>query len=256
MPEGVRDRPAEVWEALLAIAELAGDAWAKRARDACTHFVLDVDPDELPMGARLLRDVREAFGDRDRMFSVDVVAKLTDDAESEWCDLWGKRLDQNRLARELKRYGVRSKDIRVNAAKAKGYTVDGDDGLGQAWRRYLSDVKRDTRGNRDIAGQCDSEPRQPRDSRDNTRGGRDAAETAEIPSDLLQFENGAGVSAVSRTDGSAPNGHAYRPMCIKCQQPMDAPSSIERGYCEACRLEAKRLGISIADLTAETAATQ
>src|ERR1700686_3625140 len=61
MPEGVRDRPAEVWEALLAVADLAGGDWPERARAACRHFVLDNDPDELSFGARLLRDVRTVF---------------------------------------------------------------------------------------------------------------------------------------------------------------------------------------------------
>jgi hypothetical protein len=47
MPEGVRDRPAEVWEALLTVADFVGGDWPQRARAACRHFVLDSDPDEL-----------------------------------------------------------------------------------------------------------------------------------------------------------------------------------------------------------------
>ncbi|MEP9391153.1 DUF3631 domain-containing protein [Gordonia sp. VNK1] len=98
MPKGVRDRPAEVWEALIAIADTAGGEWPDKARAACRHFVLDSDPEELSLGARLLRDVRAVFKERDAMWSADIIADLTDGEESEWADLWGKPLDQRRLA--------------------------------------------------------------------------------------------------------------------------------------------------------------
>jgi hypothetical protein len=142
MPEGVRDRPAEVWEALLAVADVAGGQWPQRARAACRHFVLNSDPDELSFGTRLLRDVRTAFADCNRMFSAELVAALTANGESEWTDLWSKPLDQNRLAKELKRYGVRSDTIRIEERRAKGYRVDGNDGLMQAWLRYLRRPRR------------------------------------------------------------------------------------------------------------------
>ncbi|WP_275579470.1 DUF3631 domain-containing protein [Mycobacterium riyadhense] len=54
MPDGVRDRPAEVWEALLAVADVAGGGWPDRARGACRHFVLDTQVDDtLSLGLRL-----------------------------------------------------------------------------------------------------------------------------------------------------------------------------------------------------------
>lgn len=249
MPEGVRDRPAEVWEALLAVADLAGGEWPERAREACKHFVLNTEPDDkLSLGLRLLRDVEKAFGDRDRMHSVGIVAALTDDEESEWRDLWGKPLDQQRLAKELKRYGVRSKDVRIDGGAAKkGYLVTGDDGLGQAWHRYLSDPNagtRDSRDRRDTAGRDDSDPRQRRDSRDRRA-------TAKTPSEQAVFDDVAPVALVAPTDGqserrSAPgkpsvNGHrpatpeqhaAYRVgRCIDCHT---SKPSAGRPRCEPC----------------------
>lgn len=201
MPEGVRDRPAEVWEALLAVADFVGGHWPQRARAACRHFVLDSDPDELSFGARLLRDVQIAFGDRDRMFSVDIVAALVNDDESEWADLWGKPLDQKRLAKELKRYAVRSSTIRIGNARAKGYQVHGDDGLEQAWRRYLPDApKRDNRYHRDIAGQGVTDQFGTRDIRDN----RDTSVTPEMPSDQALFDNVTAVTAVTHNNGNGP----------------------------------------------------
>ncbi|SON62272.1 hypothetical protein MSIMFI_03797 [Mycobacterium simulans] len=202
MPEGVRDRPAEVWEALLAIADAAGTDWPERARAACRHFVLDAEPDALSLGMRLLRDVKTTFADQDRMHSAELVTTLTSDPESEWRDLWGKPLDQNRLAKELKRYGVRSRDVRIGGMKAKGYLVDGDDGLAQAWRRYLPAVPaRDKRDTGDIAGQGDSAPRQSRDR-------RDSAEAPETISELRLFDDVSPVSGVSPEDGTPErNGH-------------------------------------------------
>lgn len=39
MPEGVTDRPADVWEPLLAVADAAGGEWPDRAREACVVLV-------------------------------------------------------------------------------------------------------------------------------------------------------------------------------------------------------------------------
>ncbi|MEY8015254.1 DUF3631 domain-containing protein [Mycobacterium servetii] len=235
MPEGVRDRPAECWESLLAIADAAGDGWPERARAACRHFVFDSDPDELSFGARLLRDVHTAFGDRDRMFSADIVAALVTDDEAEWADLWGKPLDQKRLAKELKRYGVRSNTIRIGEGRAKGYQVDGDDGLGQAWRRYLPGaLVRDIRDHRDIAGQRVTDKSGDRDS----GAIRDASVTTEMPSEQALFDGVTAVTAVTRTNGNSPTpatpeqNAAYRSgLCIDCRE---RPPSAGRPRCNAC----------------------
>ncbi|WP_197502570.1 DUF3631 domain-containing protein [Mycobacterium scrofulaceum] len=144
MPEGVRDRAAEVWEALLAVAEVVGPDATRRAREACAHFVLDADDDEPSLGVRLLSDLHELFGDHDAMFSVDIITALTRDEESEWTDLWGKPLDQRRLAKELKRYGVRSTTVRINNAQARGYRAGGEKGLAQAWRHWLPAISQRT----------------------------------------------------------------------------------------------------------------
>lgn len=192
MPAGVRDRKAEVWEALLAVADVAGGQWPERARDACAHFVLETDPDALSFGLRLLRDVREAFDGHDRMFSEDLVKALIEDDEAEWANLWGKPLDKNRLAKELKRYGVRSTTIRIGEGRAKGYHLDGDDGLEQAWYRYLPPTSsRDNRASGDIAGQPVTAP-------SGTRDNRDTAVTAESGSDQQLFGSGTAVTDVTQ----------------------------------------------------------
>jgi hypothetical protein len=139
MPEGVTDRAAEIWEPLLAIADQAGGHWPDTARKACRHFVLDTGPTVTSLGVRLLADLRQVFTARgaDRMTTADILTTLTEMEESTWNDVYGKPLDARRVARELSRYGVASKDIKVDGRAMKGYRVSGEDGLSDAWSRYL-----------------------------------------------------------------------------------------------------------------------
>lgn len=144
MPAGVVDRPAENWRALLAVADAAGGAWPGRSRTACSYFVLDTDPGELSLGVRLLADLRGLYveQDTDRMPSAEIVTALRECEESPWGDLWGKPLDVRRLARELGRYGIASKNLKLADGRVvKGYRTDGVDGLRDAWLRYLHPEK-------------------------------------------------------------------------------------------------------------------
>lgn len=141
MPDGVTDRPSEVWESLLAIADQAGGEWPDRARAACTYFVLDSKPDELSLGVRLLSDLRAVFraqGDPDRMATSSLLDRLRELDEAPWNDLYGKPLDARRLGRELARYGVESRNLKLpDGSVRKGYLTTGEDGLLDAWNRYL-----------------------------------------------------------------------------------------------------------------------
>ncbi|WP_122445566.1 DUF3631 domain-containing protein, partial [Mycobacterium attenuatum] len=216
MPEGVRDRPAEVWEALLAVADVAGGQWPERAQAACRYFVLDTDcDDKLSLGVRMLRDIKTVFGDLDRMFSADIVSELTRDPESDWCDLWGKSLDQRRLAKELKRYGVRSKEVRIGTRTAKGYAIDGDDGLSQAWHRYLRHVdERNIRDEGNIAGQSVADVSRTECERNK----RNTSATTEICSEQAILDSVADVADVAHINGIAINGHS--PHCRDCGAPI------------------------------------
>ncbi|MFF0816151.1 DUF3631 domain-containing protein [Rhodococcus sp. NPDC003318] len=138
MPRGVEDRPAEVWEALLAIADAAGGHWPGTARSACRHFVVDAEPPELSIGVQLLADCRRVFGGRDRVKTEELVLSLRDLEESPWKDLHGKQIDARTLARLLKPYGIRSKTQKMpDGTPAKGYAATGATGFHDAWTRYL-----------------------------------------------------------------------------------------------------------------------
>lgn len=135
MPTGVADRPADVWEPLLAVADLAGELWPKRAREACLAFVTGARDDTASLGVRLLADVRDLFGDRDVMASADLCTHLAGLDEAPWGDMYGKSIDQRRLAKMLGHYGVRSTKVRIGDTTPRGYRRED---LSDTWRRYLS----------------------------------------------------------------------------------------------------------------------
>lgn len=145
MPKGVEDRPAEVWEALLAIADAAGGHWPDTARAACQHFVLDTaDPRDTSLGIRLLADIHDILDGRDRIATDVLLNALRNLDEAPWGDLYGKPLTPRRLASELKRYGVRSGSVRLpDGTNRKGYTLDPTAesvGLQDAFNRFLTGV--------------------------------------------------------------------------------------------------------------------
>lgn len=141
MPEGVTDRAAEIWEPLLAIADAADGHWPDTARAACRHFVLNSGPQITSTGVRLLADLREVFtkAGTEKMSTTDILAALCDLDDAPWADLHGKPIDSRRLSKELARYGLKPKNLRLpTGAVAKGYHIDGHDGLADVWSRYLS----------------------------------------------------------------------------------------------------------------------
>jgi len=154
MPDGIEDRNADVWEALLAVADAAGNDWPGRARVAAVALVADSMAGTPSLGVLLLSDLRAIFDDPSRVPGVPLVPDLkaathtpsmaipTDDLltalhaldESPWDNLRGSPLNARGLATRLRGYGIKPKQIRVGAAKLRGYTRED---LHDAWERYL-----------------------------------------------------------------------------------------------------------------------
>lgn len=162
MPEGVTDRSAEIWEPLIAIADAAGGHWPYVARNACRHFVLEGGPQVTSLGVRLLADLRDVFAAAraDRMTTAEILTALLEMDDGPWSDLYGKPLDARRLAKELARYGVTSKNLKLpGGLVAKGYRTDGQDGLADAWARYLpADATAATSATADVGPVADTGP--------------------------------------------------------------------------------------------------
>ena len=135
MPKGVTDRPADVWEPLLAVADAAGGDWPQRARAACLELIGNASStSSASLGVRLLGDLRAVFGDVDRRHTDDLVARLVDLEESPWADLRGKPLDARGLSRRLSTYGVHPTQVKVDGVNRRGYRRED---LHDPWSRYL-----------------------------------------------------------------------------------------------------------------------
>ena len=116
IPQDLDDRAADVWEPLLAIADLAGGDWPERAREAALALSAGNAREDDSLGVTLLQGIQEVFTGRkvDRLASADLVEALVKLEEAPWGDLWGKPLDARRLAKMLKPYGIGPKQLRLN----------------------------------------------------------------------------------------------------------------------------------------------
>ncbi len=134
-PPVLNDRAADNWRALLAIADVAGGEWPQKARDAAV--ALSGATDDEAVGPQLLADIRDWFA-RDgspAVFSEDLVKHLIGLEDRPWAE-WGKPpkpISQNQVARLLKRFEIRPRDVRLRRV-AKGYRREHFE---DAFARYL-----------------------------------------------------------------------------------------------------------------------
>ncbi|MEV0445641.1 DUF3631 domain-containing protein [Streptomyces spectabilis] len=141
MPDGVADRPADVWEPLLAIADAVGGHWPERARAACLTLVsASRANDKGSIGVRLLTDLRDhVMTGIDRLPTVAILDRLNSMDDAPWADLGGKPLDNRRLSKMLAEYmtadnePIASRNIKTGASVLKGYYAAD---LHDAWQRY------------------------------------------------------------------------------------------------------------------------
>jgi Protein of unknown function (DUF3631) len=89
IPNGIADRDADIWEALLTVADLAGGEWPKRARVAAVALVADSKRSTPSLGIRLLADIRTVFTDRDLMGTAQLLEALNDLDEAPWSEIQG-----------------------------------------------------------------------------------------------------------------------------------------------------------------------
>lgn len=142
MPDGITDRPADVWVPLIAVADAAGGDWPDRARAACMELVTAAKrSDKGSTGIRLLTDLRDhVFNGADRLPTVLILASLTAMDDAPWGDMDGKPLHSRALARWLKEYVTSDNEpvIARNIKTASGAVVKGyyAEDLHDAWSRY------------------------------------------------------------------------------------------------------------------------
>jgi hypothetical protein len=130
----VEDRAADVWEALVMVADAAGGRWPTDARMAA--IALSADESKCSLGVVLLRDLQTVFSGRDKMRTEEILDALCSLPESPWRHFHanGDAISDRDLSRLLRPYRIRSKDVWVEGRSAKGYTADD---LRDAWERYV-----------------------------------------------------------------------------------------------------------------------
>lgn len=138
LPAELDDRAQDAAEPLLAIAELAGGAWPARGRRALVALrATQAGADDETIGVRLLSDIAAVFertGD-DRLSTERLLELLVEDDEAPWGDWYGKPLSAMRLARLLRPFEVRSRQLRIgDRAGVRGYRIEE---FADAFARYI-----------------------------------------------------------------------------------------------------------------------
>jgi Protein of unknown function (DUF3631) len=113
IPDALDDRAADAWEPLLAIADMAGHGWDGPARLAAVSLDSDRGVDDETTGTLLLVHVKDAFGDRNRLTTAELLEELVGREDGPWGRWWGDAVEAgrtkgpaSRLARELKPFGI------------------------------------------------------------------------------------------------------------------------------------------------------
>ena len=137
LPDGIDDRPAELWETLIGVADALGGEWPALSRAAAVHFVTEAENKPLSQGERLLTDIHKIFGDRDAITTHLLLDELHELEGSTWGQFGYSRtpIDARNLALILRDYEVPTNNtIRIGGGEpVKGYLrVHFTD----AWERY------------------------------------------------------------------------------------------------------------------------
>jgi hypothetical protein len=150
MPEGITDRPADTWEALLAIADAVGGNWPNRARAACVALNSARIDEDGNVAIRLLDDIRTVLSaDEKHIFSATLCQRLSMLEESPWGG-WNDRagIAPRDLARRLKGFGLTSKKVRIGDDTRQCYDVTA---FADIFARYLPPI-RNNRNTRNAPG--------------------------------------------------------------------------------------------------------
>jgi hypothetical protein len=147
MPEGVEDRHADRWEALLSIADLAGGHWPETSRVAAVTDVTDSKAATPSLGVLLLRDIKAVFDKHgaDRVSTESLLTDLKGIEESPWAVIRrGEPLDARGLAQRLRKYDIKPDLQRTDDQVSRGYTRAQ---FADTWSRYLPDEPSHNRAN-------------------------------------------------------------------------------------------------------------
>lgn len=125
LPDELDDRAQDVWEPLLAIADVAAGDWPARARGAAIRLSgpearTDAEESKTTM---LLRDIYDVFenGAVDRIQTANLIEQLAAIEESPWGDWFGKPISPQSLSKLLRPHLIRTLPIWIDGKTTRGY---------------------------------------------------------------------------------------------------------------------------------------
>jgi putative DNA primase/helicase len=139
IPKELNDRAADIWEPLVAIADLAGGEWPSLARAAAVR--LSSGDEEITLLGWFLRDVSKVFAikKREQMFSREIVDFLDPLHSRPWEELRrGRHINEWWLSQQLRAAGIRSRFVRIDGVAGRGYGLSE---IEQAAKRYVPQPK-------------------------------------------------------------------------------------------------------------------
>jgi len=138
LPDELDDRAQDVWEPLLAIADLAGGVWPVRARHAAVDLSGGEAREEEHLGVKLLGDIKRVLETRgiDRIKTVELLWALAEIDTSPWGNWYGKTITAHALSRLLKDFRIKTMPVWVDGETVRGYKREQFE---DPWTRYLPD---------------------------------------------------------------------------------------------------------------------
>lgn len=135
LPESISDRDADVWEPLIALADIAGGHWPETARRTAVSMVATSKEKNASLGILLLGHIRDAFEDAQALSTNDLLAKLHEMENAPWSNIKGLPIDGRFLSRMLRKYDIEPpRAIRIGGQVIRG--VNRTD-FYDSWERYL-----------------------------------------------------------------------------------------------------------------------
>jgi len=136
LPDELDDRAQDVWEPLLAIADLAGYGWPERARTAALALSTGESREEESRGATLLKDIFNIFENGSELVypTADLITALARIEESPWGDWYGKQITPQKLGQLLKPYRIKTMSVWADGQTHRGYKAEQ---FTDAWLRVL-----------------------------------------------------------------------------------------------------------------------
>jgi hypothetical protein len=232
IPEEIQDRDADVWEALLAVADLAGERWATSAREAAVTLVTASRERKPSLGVVLLADVRKVFDGcaDDKLPTEEILSALNKIDEAPWATIRrGEPMDSRSLANRLGKYGIGSKPQRDGERVFKGYArAQFED----AWKRYVPDsIGSDEQGVADL----------PHPETSPVLGICAVTSVTEAPALDL-------VTDVTATEPGTPEELVRRDP-QKCPRCSLGPANASTGMCDFCEARQRAINAQLATLT-------